>query len=203
MSFGAAQVLAGTASANDDGDPWLMPDELTVYFNRAVNTSSPRHLVCARRMTRDTPFGSAQTIPELDSGNGEYEPTLTDDELEIIFTSDRSAMTRLWTATRKARTDPFGAPTLAAGIEGRESLAASLASPFVLVFEGHGPDTSGGADVYGTTRPARDAPWAPPTRLDALASSSYDQDPFVHTGLRLVLFTSTRSGASQIYWASF
>lgn len=55
-------------------------------------------------------FGAPQPFTELNTGLSEWSASLTDDELEVVFLSDRVGTMwspEIWTATRKSRSAPW------------------------------------------------------------------------------------------------
>ena len=94
-----------------EGDPWLSPDALTLYFNRANPTTGD--LFAASRPDRYSPFGAPMPITELNSTGDETKVSMTLNGLIAIWSTDRmgSKGWDLWEATRSAATQPFGTPT--------------------------------------------------------------------------------------------
>lgn len=59
------------------------------------------------------PFVTSQPLANLSSADREFGVSISRDELEIYFTSNRTGTGRVYQATRTSRADDFGAPQLA------------------------------------------------------------------------------------------
>jgi hypothetical protein len=106
--------LGNVNSANNDVDPHLTGDLLHLYFSTVINATQV--IVMSTRATIDDPFSAAVVVPGIAGSTGtDNGPTLTADELVIVFTSSRIASkgaTNLWYATRTSKTDAFGVPKI-------------------------------------------------------------------------------------------
>jgi len=93
--------------------PWLTRDELTIYFASARATSSwETDLWMATRTSVTAEFGDITIISGLDDGESEDQsPALTPDGLTLYFTTDYLTSLDVYSATRSAIDDDFGAPT--------------------------------------------------------------------------------------------
>lgn len=125
MPFG--MVKQGDFKALDtvapEYDPWISADGLTLYY-APIPIGSPQQIEVATRPQTSMPFASASPVTELYSGTGDGDPTLSPDQLIIVFSSQRpppnAAVTpggvNLWYAVRAQPGAPFGPPALVPGV---------------------------------------------------------------------------------------
>ncbi|HEY5923743.1 MAG TPA: hypothetical protein VIV11_18805 [Kofleriaceae bacterium] len=97
-AFDTPVVIAELNSAQDEGNPMLTPDKLSVYFDS--NRSGNGELYVATRATSSGPFGTPERIVELSSTNADTDPWLSPDGRTMYFTSNRDGTLRLWQTTR-------------------------------------------------------------------------------------------------------
>lgn len=128
-------------------------------------------------------FGDAgQSVRNLNQErNNEYDPTLTDDLLEIFFISDRPrglGGKDVWHAVRTDRRGPFGEPELvsdASSPADEESVAVS-GDGRVLWVGSRRAGGQGGIDIWSTSRTGPGAPWEGIAPVAAL-NSPFDDLP--------------------------
>ena len=124
-------------------------------------------------------FGTPQVVAGLSSPLRDDNPTLTDDLLEIYFTSTRDGGSPdIWVATRLSATAAFGAPVRVAEIDSPTTYDASDAISGDGLSLWFGSDRAGGmglfTDVWLTTRATRTAAWSLPVVITALNSPAAD-----------------------------
>lgn len=94
------------ASINDNApqfDAWVSLDQLRLYYS--VNGI----LLVSERALPSDPWPAPTNVAGADIGNGAYDPTLTADELALVFTADDvDSLRDIYVATRPSRTAPFG-----------------------------------------------------------------------------------------------
>jgi hypothetical protein len=113
--FGVAAPLASVNSAQPDQKPWLSPDELTLVFDSTrPSPFGATNLWLATRASRDVDFASPIELPGVNSNAIEEGPTLSVDQLEVYFVSDRAGGggggLDIWGARRERLDEPFGEP---------------------------------------------------------------------------------------------
>jgi hypothetical protein len=144
------------------------------------------------------PFDPPQPITELDAAGQNDDPSLTGDQLEIIFCRTLIAGNGdIWHATRASVTDPFGTPTAVTELNasGNENTPDISADGLTIYFSS---DRGGNVDVWTSTRTTRQDAWGPPSTIVEL--SSVRQDVGLHVtsdGLRAVL--NRDPGGSSIW----
>lgn len=126
-------------------------------------------------------FSPPRIISELSDPNAdESEPTLSEDELEIYFRSDRLARRQIFVATRQSSSDRFSTPTLVSELvsETGDSFSPELSRDGrTLFFVSDRPGGQGSEDMYVTTRRARGDAWSPPESVSELNTAACEIDP--------------------------
>lgn len=144
------------------------------------------------------PFGPPQPITELDAAGENDDPSLTGDQLEIIFCrTPIGASGDIWHATRASVAAPFGTPTAVTELNapGNENTPDISADGLTIYFSS---DRGGNVDVWTSTRATRQDAWGPPSTIAALSSVRQDVGLQVTPdGLRAVL--NRDPGGSSIW----
>jgi Tol biopolymer transport system component len=129
---------------------------------------------------RDPPvyeFDAPEVVPLLSAPARCDNPSLTADQLEIYFTSERAgAPTDIWRAERSAVTQPFGKPELMAELNssGAETSPIVAADGLQCWFASDRPGGAGDLDVWLATRKRREDRWSVPHNLPELSSPGKD-----------------------------
>lgn len=147
-------------------------------------------------------FGDAgQSVRNLNQErNNEYDPTLTDDLLEIFFISDRPrglGGKDVWHAVRRDRRDPFDQPELvpAASSQADEESVAVSGDGLTLWVGSRRDGGQGGVDIWFTWRSEPDGMWNPLQPLEVLNSPSDDLPrPPGQAGTVLPIASNRRGG---------
>jgi Tol biopolymer transport system component len=84
----------------DDGEPWLSPDGLVLFF--ASNRAGGQGMAIwqTSRPARDQPFAAPVLVSELDTATVDTDPWLSPDLRTIYFMSDRGGVADIYRATR-------------------------------------------------------------------------------------------------------
>jgi hypothetical protein len=115
VASGPFQTVSEISTLNYNGghvdSPWVSPDNLRMYYFRTEPGSLYRLKSSSRSsVTADWPEGA--NIQELNTLGRLASPTLTSDELAIVFSGSNlgggMGGHNLWMATRGVRTSPFG-----------------------------------------------------------------------------------------------
>ena len=106
------QMYLGTLNdATSQADPHMSNDTLRLYYAPG-DTAMGQRIGGAYRASINQAFGNPIISMALDSGAAgeEMDPTLTDDELVIVFTSTRTGNKELYFATRNTMLADFSPP---------------------------------------------------------------------------------------------
>jgi WD40-like Beta Propeller Repeat len=106
-AFGTFTTVSGLdVAADDERDPYLMKDGSLLFTRQPKDATSASDLFVAPPGTPRVPAA----ITLLNTTNGERDPVLSEDGLEIFYASDRSrkGTFRISHATRKNKADPWG-----------------------------------------------------------------------------------------------
>jgi hypothetical protein len=177
--------------ASSYGDPYLSADGLTLWIDSEPATTILRS---TRASTTDS-FGLPVVETELATGDDEYNPSLSLDQLRIGFDNLQSPQI-IYLATRGSAVDTFNAPQPTPSLDVAEQnccvsfsgdgtfvlLASDLDTPNVLhIYQAadHGDGTFG--------QPVEFAP----TLVDS--DGTQDSDPYITPGGDAVIFASLRA----------
>jgi hypothetical protein len=174
--------------------PSVMPEPTTPA---PLATTSPEPL-----------FSEPVLVAELASGTEDDNPTLTEDLLQIYFTSVREGgpgRSDVWFAERASADEPFGAPALVERVSTPEFDSSPAISPDGLTLwvaidiEGG----QGGLDIWAATRASRDDEWLAPLNVSELNSAA-DDLPRPLGDMGRIMPVQSRRGSSlyQTYLAS-
>jgi Tol biopolymer transport system component len=147
------------------------------------------------------PFAAPAPIAELNTASLEEDPTLTADQLEIFFVSDRAGgagLTDIWTSTRVSTTGVWSVPS---NVVQLDSVSSEL-HPHValdglsMYLASDRAGTVGGLDIWFATRASRTAPWTAPVRVVELSSTANDFSAAPDSTNLVMVVDSDRGGAS-------
>jgi len=150
----------------------------------------------------DFVFGEPVNLgPTVNSGSGEWGPSISSDGLQLYFSSFRSGGSGdwdMWISTRITAEDDWGVPTnLGSTVNSNaEDGDQSISSDGLeLYFDSERSGGSGGADLWVSKRATTDEPWGAPVNLGSIVnSSSNERYPSISAdGLELYFNTN-------LYW---
>jgi hypothetical protein len=98
------QLGAVNASGDDIYDPHVTATGLRLYFSPLDGLQT---IKVAERGADNADFGLVRTVPGLESGGSNADPTLTADERVIVFLSTRTGTQRMYYALRASPADGF------------------------------------------------------------------------------------------------
>jgi hypothetical protein len=149
--------------------------------------------------------------PQVNSDGWDNNPTVSADELTLVFNSTREGgygKHDLWMSTRQSTAEPWpAAVNLGTEINGPEVEGSPCLSAdgLTLLYSSNRAGGSGGSDLWMTKRTSADGPWSPPLNLGPEVNSPLnDENPCLSAdGLSLV-FCSSREGGPGLYdlWIS-
>lgn len=198
--FTAPVPIGGLDAANlFESGADLTRDELTVYLAGSVTFQGENQLYTATRNSREQSFPMPVLVPNVNTGEPEYDPTFDAEETTLIFTAIRgSAPERLYASTRASRLVEFPAGQPLANIPSgqtaaRDSTAFLTRDGGELWFASTRTPGSGASDIWRATRSG--GTFATPTRIAELNTSSDDASPVLSRDLLTVYFSSNRPGS--------
>lgn len=215
-SFGPPELVGPPIkrTGSFDCQPDLSSDGLTLYFaSNILGSQHPLQIWSSVRPSRTAPFEPPVLLPESINASDVLcsSPSVTDDELLLVFASARAGgqgLVDLYEAKRVRRSDPFGAVT---------NLGPTVNSPRVdvggaisadglcLVFESIRPPgdktlPGGGGDLYFATRKSRGAPFETAVSFGpAVNSSDNEHHPCLSRDGTMLLFEHDRGGRSELW----
>jgi Tol biopolymer transport system component len=157
-AWGTFVNLTVVNSSQGDYDPHLTADRLTLWFapvNRAGGAGN-QDLFYAVRATPSSPFGAPVAASTVNSPSNEWDVSLTDDALTIVFASDRDGAPHVYYARRPNASSSFGAPAIVTALDPYAStLVDSWISPdgCNIYFAANLPGGVGETDLYVVKAP--------------------------------------------------
>ena len=140
--------------------PWVSSDGLRLYYREAQPIGTPRLKMAARGMI-GMQWTPVRTFYELQEGtSGASEPTLTEDELTIVFRSRRSGSAGeqdLWIAERDSIENQFNEPVPLSQFNTTmdEPAACLLPDGLTVYFISENRDGFTGYNIYKASRLSR------------------------------------------------
>ena len=158
--------------------PGLSADGLELYFSSQRADGYGNHdLYVSTRASRNDPWGKAVNLgPKVNGPSHEAIPTLSPDDLELYFTSDRPGGYGgfdIYVTKRATKKDPWGVPQNLGPVvnSAYDDCGPCLSTDgLLLVFQDFGgnpprPGGYGNGDIWMTRRITVSAPWEPPVNL--------------------------------------
>ena len=188
--WGPAQLVGELSTADDESNPDVSLDGLTLYFGRRVaNSTTGMDIYVSTRAARDAPWSAAVPVPELNTAADEFTASPSLDGRELVVSSNRNGTDQLFLTALDPTLRRFAEPSLML-----EGVDAYLAPDGCHLFFHDG-------DLWVATRPAPGQPFGAPEPLTELDSSALDTDAWASADLRTFLFASERTGDSDLYEA--
>jgi hypothetical protein len=152
-------------------------------------------------------YDAGRSVGVINGEANDDQPSLTEDLLEIYFSSQRPGLGGgdVWFATRGTRADPFAAPrpVLAASSPGIETSPAISRDGLTLWVGSNRGGGAGKLDIWRTTRSSRDSTWGPLVNVAELNSEEDDiPRPLAQGETVMPMASSREGGVYQVYLAS-
>lgn len=209
-AFQTPVPVDGLNTAGDDISARFSPDELTVAFARRDTAGSGQyHLYEASRASRSAPFAAPTLLVTLNSVSSELWPTTSPDGLLVALESNRSTGTyHIYTSTRAAKSDAFGAAKIAPALMDNDS-QPYLANGRALYFTSATRAGQGMHDLWRSEIDSTGATSTPTaimgvnTTADELAPTLSPDELTIYfartTGAEQDIFTATRGSPSEAF----
>ncbi|MBN2639964.1 MAG: OmpA family protein [Bacteroidales bacterium] len=187
---------------NNEGDPWVNDQFNHMYFTRCKKVPDKKtgcQIYESKRIGRNWSKARLVRIMGVDTTQSVGQPTLSKDELTLIFASDKKGSlggTDLWIATRKDKSSAFGHPfNLGKTINTLgDELFPFLRNDTVLYFSSNGHGGMGGLDIFVSKLKAN-GQWSQPENLRYPINSTFDDMSFIIEPKRNKgYFSSNRNG---------
>jgi hypothetical protein len=166
-------------------------------------------VVTLGRAVPDPEFGDAgRPLANVNSAVADQTPTLTEDLLDIYFTSYRSpgpGQGDIWHAARTSREDAFGEASLESDLStpSREVSPAISRDGLTIWLASDRPGSSGGLDIWKSERPSRNERWGLVQPVPDLNSASDDLPrPLAQDERVMPLASKREGGALQTFLAT-
>ena len=204
-TFSAAAAIAELNTADDEGTPFLSYDGLTLYFYSTRSEGlGDRDILFATRPDTAAQFTDAVWLEGVNTADREHLPTLTQDELSIVFSSNRAGgegESDLWTAQRASRSDAFGVPVALSEINTAGDETGPSLSPdgLTLFFVSDDASGLGSEDIWMATRPDANGPFEAPVNVAEVNSDGSEIDPAISADGRELFFSAVTSGSREIW----
>lgn len=195
-AWDAPEPVTELNGADEDISPHLSADGLTIWYasrRQGVNNIS---ILVATRASRDSEWDPpALAAPLIDTGGGEFSPTLYADDTRMLYASDREDGGDVW-ETRLAG-DQWQAPVL------RDDLNSPLADGAPAIYRRglevvFNRETETTSVLMVATRDGVDARWDEATLL-GVSTGGRDSDAWVSEDGRSLYFDSDRDGTPDLF----
>jgi Tol biopolymer transport system component len=199
-----ARVVDELASDSADLEPTLTADRLTLYF--ASDRPAPQpgfHVWVAHRTTLSQPWSEPEPV-DLGPSVTDRGPTVDSSGTLLVFASERGTDDLdLYQAAQATPAAGFAAPMPLSELNGStfDWDPGLYAAGLGLVFASRRGGDQQTSDLYETRRVSLTEPWAAPQGLTILDSANTEGDPWLSEDGRHIVFSSDRSGLSQLYEA--
>jgi hypothetical protein len=150
------------------------------------------------------PFSAPQPLTELNSTSDDYEPWLSEDRLEILFTSTRNGPLRIFRAQRATPTGAFDPPAELpiSGIGGSDAIGDPFVTDDGLTLWFSRIESAGGFAVRTATRASTADEFANPLIVNGLDTMSDDKGPTISSDELTLVFHSKRLGSEDLFIAT-
>jgi Tol biopolymer transport system component len=189
-------------SSASEYNPELSANGLRLYFSsRRPGGEGSNDLYVATRQGPDQPFTEVENLgPNVNTPYWETGPTLTDDELELYYTSKRDGSRDLYVARRNSVDERFGpGEKLPEPLNG----GGTDSGPYVsgdgldLMFSSIRKGNLGHRDLFHAARASREEPWGEPQWMgEVINSESSDSSPAMSADKLTLFFHTRRRGGS-------
>ncbi len=194
-AFGTPTPLATIASTQDDTDPTLSADGLTIYF--ASNRNGNFDLFTATRTNLSLPFGTPQAL-SLDTGGDETQPYLAN-EHDLYFSKLSTASSTFDIYRATISSGNVGTPSLVANVNAASADDdAPAVTPDGLTMYFASGRNGAQFDIFVSRRASTSAEFGTPTPVSELNDPTKDDRPsYITADGCTIVFESNRSGGQN------
>lgn len=201
--------VAELSSANEEQEPELTSDGLTIYFGSDRPGSVPTfRLWSSRRASRAGAWEPPQLVllSPADSSETDRGAAVDDSHTMMVFASAPPVTDGdfgLVAVTRAAAAAPWGVKISLSSLDSAWSDwdPALFRGKLAIMFGSRRTGDHLTTDLFESARPAETAAFLPPTPVVELNSPRSEGDPWLSEDGRHVVFSSERAGTSRLYEA--
>lgn len=204
---GMNTVGTGDASADDDTSTGIRDETSSTPDSSAGDTELPTSTdTSGTSDTGDEPTGLGPFTPgvpvfELNSTSHDFDPTLSGDQLEIFFASDRSGSYSIWTSHRESVDDEWPEPTELMLVSGEQTSPELSHDGLVLSYASNFGGL-GSLDIFMAVRDSVDAPWNNSVTVAELSTPETDVGAVMSADFLEVFVCSESGGNEDIFRAT-
>ncbi len=193
-AWNSAAALPTLSSMSADGTPRLTTDGLRIYFSSDRGGAGGTDIWVADRVNQTTASWIALAVdPGLSTDADDRTASPCEGRKRLVLASNRGG-TR--TAHDLYESDDAGTRALDLLNSPGEDLSPYLTADCLTLY--FASDRQGSLDLYVSARVTPDDPWSLPVRIDELATSGTESDPWVSPDQRHLVFTSAAFGRSDV-----
>lgn len=185
-----------------DADPSFTGDLLQMFF--MSDRTGSKDIWTSRRAQATDPWGAPSIVSALNSPGTDEGPSISLDGSRIWFASDRDSAPRrhIWQSTRATPDGVWAPPTVVAEFASTaDDYGPTVDATETTILFGSNRPMAMGYDVFSSTRPSANSRWGAPRLVPGVNGPFDDKDPFVTQGGLIIFFTTTRTGAGDLYWS--
>ncbi|HEY5928050.1 MAG TPA: hypothetical protein VIV11_40465 [Kofleriaceae bacterium] len=196
--FGGATQLPNVNGTAEDFSPYVSYDGLSLYFGK----QAPNYEVY-RSVRADTSaaFPAGTPVAELNTAAVEGGPSLSLDQLDVVFFSTRVTRQDIWIGSRTATAQPFSGIRQAFGAVGPLVRDAPEISPDGLTLYYTNGGLGSNREIHRGVRPDRTSLFTDLGPVVEVNSSQDDGLPSVSDDHLEMYFRSNRSGGYRLWVA--
>jgi hypothetical protein len=199
---------SGINTSDEELDPTVSGNGLTLVFARGRPMTDPVGLYYARRAFTSVPFADVALVPNVNDPNIRYHsfPFLREDGEVLYFAAGNADL--YWAPREGFGLDAgYGTPTPISELNaGGFSRIAPVVTPdgLTIYYASDRPDggAQGDYDIWMATRASRNDPFSLPENVNALNSPSFDIPTFVSRSGCSLYFSSGRENSRLTYVAT-
>ncbi len=188
-------------TGHHEDSPHLSSDGLSLLFTNISDEGAT--LRVSKRPTLDDEFGIPEDVAFSIPVGRAWLPSMTADQLQLMFTSDRAGgigLHDIWVSKRTKVTDPFGPPAnLGSVVNSTGADSGTLSNDgltLVIQSVGHDPD---GSSLYLTTRESLTSPFGELVRLnESINSVEFEISPCLSSDDRTLVFSRDTAHSSRV-----
>ena len=203
VGWGAMTVVSQLSTGSNETTPEVTSDGLALLFSsdRAGGLGSG-DIWISTRQNRNMAWGAPSNMIELNSQQGDSAPSMSDDRLMVALTSQRASTNPdIYIATRVLPSVPFSTPQPVTELntQGHDGSVMLSGDKLMICFDS---DRSGNMEVYCATRPTAASAFDAPTRMPFNDPAADDSDPWISPDKRMIVWSSNRSGAFEVWYVT-